>query len=188
MPKSQARKQLGLSENIPIMLFFGIVRPYKGLKYLLEAQALLLAQGIATFLVIAGEFWEDIDIYIKQIEDLNLSNLIRIDDRYIPNEEVSVLLSAADLMVVPYVRATQSGAAEVALGFGLPLIVTDIVAQGIPERNKDNIMVVPAADSKTLASAIQNLIQNPVPDEITHHPVANDWYNLVADLENLFGK
>ena len=186
--KNQARKRLCLPENTPIILFFGIVRPYKGLKYLLEAFALLRDQGVKTYLVIAGEFWEDKGIYTKQIEDLNLSKLIRIDDRYVPNEEVAALLSAADLMVAPYIGGTQSGAAEVALGFGLPLIVTDIVAQGIPEKNKDNIMVVPAADSKTLASAIQNLIQNPVPDEITHHPVANDWYNLVADLENLFGK
>jgi len=185
IPKNQARKRLSLPENTPIILFFGIVRPYKGLKYLLEAIALLRDQGVKTFLVIAGEFWEGLNIYEAQIKELKISNLIRIDDRYIPNEEVSVLLSAADLMVVPYVRATQSGAAEVALGSGLPLIITDIVAQGIPERNIDKVIIVPSANSKTLANAIQNLIQNPVPDEVTHHPAANDWYTLVSVLENI---
>jgi glycosyltransferase involved in cell wall biosynthesis len=188
MPKSQARKQLGLSENIPIMLFFGIVRPYKGLKYLLEAQALLLEQGIETYLVIAGEFWEDCGVYREQIDKLNLSDLVKIDNRYIPNEEVAVMLSAADLMVVPYIGGTQSGAAKVALGFGLPLIITDIVAQGIPERNKEKILIVPAADSNALASAIQNFIQSPIPEEPIYNSADNDWYNLVADLENLFGK
>ncbi|MFC2054069.1 glycosyltransferase [Chloroflexota bacterium] len=187
IPKNQAREWLSLPENTPIILFFGIVRQYKGLNYLLKAIALLRDQGIRPYLVIAGEFWEEKGIYAKQIEDLNLSNLIRIDDRYIPNEEVSVLLSAADLMVVPYVRATQSGAAEVAMGSGLPLIVTDIVAQGIPERNKEKILVIPAADSTALANAIQNLIQNPIPEEPIYNSADDDWYNLVADLENLFG-
>lgn len=186
IPKNQASKRLDLPEEIPIILFFGIVRKYKGLKYLLEALALLRDHGVKTYLVIAGEFWEDKDIYTKQIEDLNLFKLVRIDDRYIPNEEVTVLLSATDLMVAPYVRATQSGAAEVALGSGIPLIVTDIVAQGIPERNKDKIIVIPAADSKALASAIQNLVQNPVPDGAAHKPTANDWFTLVSDLENIF--
>ncbi len=184
--KSQARKRLDLPDNIPILLFFGIVRKYKGLKYLLEALDLLRDQGVKTFLVIAGEFWEDKGTYTKQIEDLNLSNLIRIDDRYIPNEEVTLLLSAADLMVAPYIGGTQSGAAKVALGFGLPIIVTDIVAQGISERNKDKIMIVPSADSSALVNAIHNLIENPVPDEVAHHPAANDWYTLISDLEKIF--
>ena len=186
IPKNQARKRLSLPENTPIILFFGIVRPYKGLKYLLEALALLRDQGVKTYLVIAGEFWEDIGTYTKQIEDLNLSNLIRIDDRYIPNEEVTVILSAADLVVAPYIGGTQSGAAEVALGFGLPLIVTDIVAQGIPEINKEKILIVPTADSTALANAIHNLIEKTVPEKVAHHPAANDWYTLVSDLEKIF--
>jgi len=89
-------------------------------------------------------------------------------------------------MVVPYIGGTPSGVAKVALGFGLPIIVTDIVAQGISERNIDKIMIVPAADSSALANAIHNLIQNTVPDEVTHHPAANDWYTLVSVLENIF--
>jgi len=188
IPKNQARNRLSLPENTPIILFFGIVRPYKGLNYLLEALALLRDQGMKIFLVIAGEFWEDKGTYTKQIDDLDLSNLIKIDDRYIPNEEVTILLSAADLMVAPYVRTSQSGAAEVALGSGLPIIVTDIVAQGIPERNINKVMIIPAADSTVLASAIQKLIQNPIPEEPVYNSVDDDWYNLVAVLENLFGK
>ncbi|MFC2042748.1 glycosyltransferase [Chloroflexota bacterium] len=183
IPKDQAKKRLGLTEESPIILFFGIVRKYKGLKYLLEALALLRDQEVKTYLVIAGEFWEDIAIYTRQIEDLNLSNLVRIDDRYVPNEEVTLLLSAADLMVAPYVHGTQSGAAEVALGSGLPLIVTDIVAQGIPERNKDKITVVPAADSSALASAIKNLIQKPNTEESICITADDDWDVFVTDLE-----
>jgi glycosyltransferase involved in cell wall biosynthesis len=98
--------------------------------------------------VIAGEFWEDCGVYREQIDKLNLSDLVKIDNRYIPNEEVAVMLSAADLMVVPYIGGTQSGAAKVALGFGLPLIITDIVAQGIPERNKEKILIVQGSRSR----------------------------------------
>jgi len=185
IPKSQARKRLELPEEVPIILFFGIVRKYKGLKYLLEALSLLRDQGVKAYLVIAGEFWEDKVNYIKQIEDHDLSNMVRIDDRYIPNEEVAVLLSASDLMVVPYVGGTPSGVAEVALGFGLPLIVTDIVAQGIPERNRDKILIVPAADSITLANTIKNQINNPILDEVIPRLAENDWYKLVQTLHEI---
>jgi len=186
MPKSQAKKRLGLSENIPIMLFFGIVRPYKGLKYLLEAQALLLEQGIETCLMIAGEFWEDCGVYREQIDKLNLSEMVRIDNRYIPNEEVGIFISAADFMVAPYIRGTQSGAAEVALGFGLPIIVTDNVAQGVSEKNQDKLVIVPSGDSTALASAIRNLIQNPIAYEDSYSPAPDDWYRLVSALDNIF--
>ena len=185
MPKSQARKRLGLSKNIPIMLFFGIVRPYKGLSYLLDAQALLLAQGIETYLVIAGEFWEDCGVYREQIDKLNLSNMVRIDNRYIPNEEVEIFISAADFMVAPYIRGTQSGAAEVALGFGLPIIVTDNVARGVSEKNQDKLVIVPSGDSTALASAIQNLIQNPISYEDSYNPAPDDWYRLVSALDSI---
>ena len=59
MPRGEAIKALGLDAQFNYMLFFGIVRKYKGLKYLLEALALLRDQGVKTYLVIAGEFWED---------------------------------------------------------------------------------------------------------------------------------
>ena len=83
----QAKDALDLNGNV--ILFFGKVRPYKGLKYLLEAMPLVLSQIEAT-LLIAGEFWEDKRSYSKLIEKLSIGDHVKMVDRFIPNEDVEL--------------------------------------------------------------------------------------------------
>jgi glycosyltransferase involved in cell wall biosynthesis len=125
--KIEAKARLGLDPNLPVALFFGIVRPYKGLSLLLEAVAALRQQGQKIQALIAGEFWENIQKYIRLIERLEISDLVRLENRYIPNEEVPLYFSAADVFVAPYTAGTQSGAVKLAMGFGLPIVVSDIL-------------------------------------------------------------
>ncbi|GIV65412.1 MAG: glycosyl transferase family 1 [Bellilinea sp.] len=125
MDKSEARRRLGLPEDRPVLLFFGIVRPYKGLRNLIEALALVYQEGYSPLLVVAGEFWENVEDYQKRIKDLGLEDAVRIYNYYIPNEEVPVFFSAADVFVAPYTGGTQSGALKIAMAFGLPVVASE---------------------------------------------------------------
>lgn len=184
IPKQQARDQLSLPVEKPVLLFFGIVRPYKGLRVLLEALGQLRQRGLSPILLVAGEFWEDSQLYQEQMEQLGIQDQVRLDNRYIPDEEASVMFSAADALVAPYVDGTQSGAAEIALGFGLPLIVSEIVAQGIVEQNRKSTRIVPPGDTAALAEAIESFITQP-PLEYSPVPAEDDWGRLVLALEQL---
>ncbi len=160
--RSQARQRLGLPDEEMALLFFGLVRPYKGLHYLLEAMGILRQAGIQPFLIIAGEFWQDKNSYLRQIQDLQLSQQVQIEDRYIPDEEVEWYFSAADLLVAPYVGGTtQSAVAKLGRGFNIPMIITEEVAHSFGKSPPYGVRVVPAADSQALAQAIQAACENP---------------------------
>jgi glycosyltransferase involved in cell wall biosynthesis len=118
IPQAEARRQLNLPIDIPVMLFFGIVREYKGLQDLLLAMPEVQSRLGQALLVIAGEFWEDKRAYLDMVEQLGIGKLVIIDDRYIPNECVPLYFSAADVLVAPYRRVTGSGVVQMALGCG----------------------------------------------------------------------
>ncbi|RMF29858.1 MAG: glycosyltransferase, partial [Chloroflexi bacterium] len=120
--KEDARERLGLPQDVPVLLFFGIVREYKGLRDLLKAMPKVRARLGEVKLVIAGEFWENKESYLGLIEGLGIRDSVVIEDRYIPNEEVALYFSAADVLVAPHRRMTGSGAVQMARGFGVPVI------------------------------------------------------------------
>jgi glycosyltransferase involved in cell wall biosynthesis len=194
LPKDIARQLLGLHGDQPLLLCFGIVRPYKGLKYLLEA---LSQVRQPVHLIVAGEFWDEIDVYQKQIEDLALSQKVTLLNRYIPNDEAHTLFSAADGLVAPYVGGTQSGAVGLALGYGLPIIVTEKVAEGLPtfdiaeplEEKPRQVsgytQIIPSANPLALAQAIENLITR-LPN-LKNAPLSatEDWSRLVQVIEEI---
>ena len=160
-----ARRHLGLpGEGVPIVLAFGIVRPYKGLRYLLEAIRVLRDRREHVFLIVAGEFWEPKTFYLELAERLGISSQVRFDDRYIPNEEVALLFSAADAFVAPYVGGTQSGAVRLALGFGTPVVTTrpEDLPSSLPQSM--GVLVKPR-DSGALAEGIQRVLSTTRPSE-----------------------
>jgi glycosyltransferase involved in cell wall biosynthesis len=175
---------LKLDENLPVLLFFGIVRPYKGLKYLIEAVSILRKSGTTFQLVIAGEFWEDVQNYKDLIEQLQLSDQVFIVDRYIPDDEVSAYYNAADIFVAPYVDGTQSGSVKIALGFNLPIILTEPIVDDIT-RDLKGIFVVPPADSPALARAIQEMIEVGYPKRVTSQRAESSWDQLISTVESL---
>ncbi|TLM99459.1 glycosyltransferase [bacterium] len=183
MDKADARRKLGLPEDLPVILFFGIVRPYKGLALLVEALRRLLDGGFQTGLYIAGEFWEDVQQYHNQIERLNLTDRVWIDNRYIPNEELALIFSASDVFAAPYTDATQSAAVKMALGFGLPVAVTPIVVNESMKALLDQrVFVCSAADVSTIADAIKRAIITAQPVTATEDSLAN-WQTLIEKLE-----
>jgi len=153
--KEDARNMLGLASDVPVLLFFGLVRPYKGLRYLLEATALLIRNGITVNLLVAGEFWGNYEDYVRQVSELGLAGKVKMDNRYIPNDEVGRYFAASDLFVAPYIDGTQSASLKLAQGYGLPAVVTSVIAD-----NEDNARqkVAAPSDSASLAKAIQELL------------------------------
>ncbi len=188
-----ARAQLGLPAESPILLFFGIVRPYKGLSELIRAFPAIQEAVQDIRLVIAGEFWEDKNDYLKMIENLALDDVILIDDRYIPNEEVAVYFSAADALAAPYRLKTGSGVSQLANAFNLPVIAVPTVNGSSSPRQETGserveqvaIAVIdffqhvdPAADAGIVSATSQ------VSSEASIDPT---WKLLLDTIENCAG-
>lgn len=147
-----ARRELGVDGRV--LLFFGLIRPYKGLDVLLGAFARVGEELDATLLVV-GEFYEDRGRYDALIERLGIGARLRVVDRYVPNEDVEMYFKAADVAVLPYRTATQSGIVQTAYSFHLPVIVTRV--GGLPDvvRDGETGYVVPPDDPEALADAIR---------------------------------
>jgi glycosyltransferase involved in cell wall biosynthesis len=150
--RADARRRLGL-DTPRVLLFFGYVRGYKGLPVLLRTLPLLphLAE---TTLVVAGEFYEGKEEAEALISSLGLQDRVRLVDRYIPNEEVRLFFSAADVAVLPYRSATQSGIIQIAYQFDRPVITTDVGGlREVVDEGRTGF-AVPPEDPAALAEAI----------------------------------
>jgi glycosyltransferase involved in cell wall biosynthesis len=190
IPKTEARHLLGLDVQTPIALFFGFVRPYKGLKYLLEVIARLKAIGSDVQLVIAGEFWEDITIYKQHIAALGIEDRIRIENRYISNEEIGLFFSAADIFIAPYIGGTQSGAVRIALGFNMPSIVgVEIADEDLIKNYPEMVKIVQPKDLVQFTDAVTEILLKQKHNlqnghEISPTPMPDHWGKLIEAIQN----
>ncbi len=124
----EARARLQLAADGPLLLFFGMVRAYKGLDDLLDAMPQVVAALPAVRLVVAGDFWGHYLTYARRVAELGLGGVVTLHDQYIPNEDVPVYFAAADLVVAPYRRASGSAVIQTARGLSKPVVGTDVVA------------------------------------------------------------
>ena len=150
MERDEAVRLLGLDPARKTLLYFGLIRDYKGLDLLIEAMKYL---DDSYQLVAAGESYGSFERY----EQLAAGNLrIQLENRYIGDEEVPLFFSAADLCVLPYRSATQSGITAISLHFDLPLVATPV--GGLPESIGDTGVGVLAREvsPEAIAEAIRN--------------------------------
>ena len=149
--RRSAREKIDVSGRV--VMFFGLVRPYKGLGVLLDAFAETVERLEARLLVV-GEFYGSKAPYLSQIARLGIGSHVRIVDHYVPNEAVEAYFLACDVVVLPYLSATQSGITQIAFGFDKPVIVTHV--GGLPDVVDDGVTgyVVPPNEPKPLAEAI----------------------------------
>lgn len=131
--RAEACARLGVNPACGYVLFFGLIRDYKGLDMLLDAWARLKTEGrtLGRKLLVAGEFYTDRKPYLEQIERLGLQEDVVLHDRFVADEAVKNYFSAADFLVLPYRTATQSGVTQIAYRFGVPMVVTEV--GGLPE-------------------------------------------------------
>jgi len=184
LPRSQARQQLGLGEDLPVQLFFGIVREYKGLADLLEALPAVKKSLGQVLLIVAGEFWDDKQSYMDTIQRWGTEDSILIDDRYIPNEEAAVYFSAANLLVAPYRRATGSAVIPTARAFQLPMVTTELSGIALAVDGQ-SARLVPPCQPDALAAAITETFADDARRDPSGDPIrdAFTWDHLVAAIE-----
>lgn len=163
--RESARDRLGLSGDVA--LFFGYVRDYKGLDTLLEAWPRVRSRRPVT-LVVAGEFYERPERYRELAVRAGLG-AVRFIDRYIPDDEVEALFRAADVTVLPYRSATQSGVTHVAYALGSPVITTRVggLAETVRE-GKTGITVAPE-DPGALAEAVVRFFEQGLGSSMAPH-------------------
>lgn len=184
--REQARQRLGISGNC--LLFFGFVRPYKGLAVLLDAMPRIL-ERVPCQLVVAGEIWGDAGIYARQIERLGIKDHVRIVGSYVQQADVADYFHASDLVILPYLSATGSGVVKLAYSYGRPVLVTNVgslPAAVIPGRTGH---IVEPGDKTVLAKAvIQHFsLENNVDftEAVKEYRLTFSWQQLMCRFEAL---
>ena len=175
MSKEEACQALNLNPENQYMLFFGLVRAYKGLDLLLDAFGKVKDQLPNLQLIVAGEFYEDEDKYRAQISNNQLTNKVIIKNEFIADADLRKYFGAADLIVQPYKTATQSGVTQVAFHFEKPMLVTNVGGLGeIVHDHKMGYAVEPNADA--IAAALT--------DYYTHSRQADYTEYLIKQKDN----
>ena len=139
------------AQDLPLrLLFFGTIRPYKGLDVLLSA----IAQTQKTELTIAGQFWDDEESYREMVSSLGLDSRVFIQSGYVANADFAEIFGSSDLMVLPYRSGTGSIVRELGFRYGLPVIATDVgaIAEGIED--DVNGKIIPPNDIPALVEAL----------------------------------
>jgi len=150
--KQEAKKYLKLTDE-KILLFFGFIRDYKGLDVLIEAIS-LVKKELDVKLIVAGEFYESEERYLKLITSYNLEKEIILKKDFIPTSDVKYYFSASDAVVLPYKSATQSGIVQVAVNFCKPVIATNVGGIGEVIEDGKTGFVVEKENPEKLAEAI----------------------------------
>lgn len=182
------RRELGLPEGAPVVLFFGFVRPYKGLEYLIQAMR-SVRERVGAHLLVVGEFWTAPEFYQRYADEFGVSDAMTIVNRYVPNEDLGQYFALADAVVLPYVSATQSAVVQLAFGFGKPVITTRV--GGLHEVVEDGVtgLIVPPQDEGALAEAIVRYFEAglaaPMAENVRRVGAGRtfSWQQLVATLE-----
>ncbi|HEX9637839.1 MAG TPA: glycosyltransferase [Acidobacteriota bacterium] len=186
-PNQAAKAALGLGGK-RVLLHFGFIRDYKGLDHLLRAMERLEPQA-GYHLLLVGEFYVDRAQYQVQLDRLAQRGQLTLVDRYVPNDEVALYFSAADLVTLPYVSATQSGIVQIAYGFEKPVLATAV--GGLPEVVIDGETgyLVPPADAAAIAAAVRRHFETGEPERMRRRIVEESrrfsWEAMVRTIERV---
>lgn len=126
--ESVARQRLGFGDSDRVVLFFGLIRPYKGIHDLVDAVS---GMPDSTKLLIVGEPYEASEALRERLSQPDIANRSTWIDHFVEDDMISVYFQAADVVALPYRTATQSGVSQIALAFHKPLVVTSV--GGLPE-------------------------------------------------------
>lgn len=151
--KISAIQKLNLDISKKYLLFFGLIRDYKGLDIVLKAMATEQLRNSDIQLIVAGEYYSNREEYEQLIRELAIKDKVELHTRFIPDDEVYLYFCAADMVVQPYKHATQSGVTQICYHFNKPMLVTNV--GGLPEIVPDNkVGFVVAPDEQSVANAI----------------------------------
>lgn len=142
--------------GVPVLLFFGFVRPYKGLELLLRSLTIFTGAR----LVVAGAISKACRSLPDYADVIGLKNRVYWFDRYIEDNEVPAIFAATDLVALPYQNATQSGVANLAFAFNKPVVTTNVGGLAECVQHKATGYVVPPNDLNRFAQALQAALLN----------------------------
>lgn len=191
MNREQAREMLHIGAEERILLFFGYIREYKGLRYLLRAIPEIIREDERVKLWVVGEFGSDKEDYLKLIRELGIEDGVRVQDSYTPDREVEKYFAAADLVVLPYTSATQSGIVQVAYGFTKPVVVTNV--GGLPDVVEDGETgyIVEPEKPQAIAEAVVRFFREGqaqrMQENIEKEAYRFSWERMVEVLEGFMG-
>lgn len=188
VPRDEAIAQLGLNSSFKYILFFGLIRDYKGLDLLLKAFADKRLRGKNVKLIVAGEFYGNQEFYEQLERDLQLEGEVIWCKEFVPADQVKYYFAAADLVAQPYKSATQSGITQIAYHFERPMLVTDVggLAEIVPHGKVGYVTLPDAAD---IAEALVDFVEQHTADEyyagIVEEKAKYAWSNMTKALLDL---
>ena len=185
LDKNDAKKHLEIQES-NVILFFGLLRPYKGVKFLIEAFEQLPSDLVnVTRLLIVGEAWEDQETYDRVKISPRISNITLIN-RYVGDDEVPYFFSVADILVIPYTRASQSGVAHIGMAYGIPIVASRVggLEEGLGKYkgtrfvNPENTIEL----TKALELTLSEREEYDPPEELRWERIAEQWISLIDEV------
>jgi glycosyltransferase involved in cell wall biosynthesis len=186
-----AKQKLGLGSDTKYLLFFGFISDYKGLDLLLNAFADKRLRKFPVKLLIAGEYYSSPDSYLDLIRENHLEDLVELRTEFIPDEDVNLYFSVADMVVQPYKSATQSGVTQIGYHFNRPMLVTNVggLAEIIPD-GKIGYVVDP--NSSEIANALVDFYENDRMAEFEANMEEEkkkfSWANMVETFLSVYNK
>ena len=190
--KAEGRKRLNIPDNKKLLLFFGFIREYKGLKYLIQAMPDIVQKVTDVELLVVGDFVneEEKAEYEALIQNCGVQDYIKVYSGYIPDKEVEKFFAASDLVVLPYTSATQSGIVQIAYGFEKSVVVTNV--GGLPDVVTDGKTgyVVEEKSPLQLVEAIVTYFEENKEEEFTENVKREterfSWDRMREEIENLY--
>jgi len=191
--KSDAKEFIAKEYNIDtgderVILFFGYIRRYKGLNYLIDAMPEIL-KNLKLKLLIVGEFYEDEKKYQEQIKNLKLEDSVKVVSNFVPDGKVKYFFSASDVVVLPYVNATQSGIIQIAYYYDKPVIATDVGGLSEAVKNNETGFMIAPESSKAIADAVVKFYEDDSEEKfsanVREEKKNYSWEGFVSSIESL---
>ena len=186
--REEAIAHLGLDADTRYVLFFGLIRDYKGLDLLLRAFADERLRGKKTKLIVAGEFYSNAEYYEKLEQELGVAEHIVWYKEFVPADQVRYFFAAADLVAQPYKTATQSGITQIAYHFERPMLVTDVggLAEIVPHGKVGYVVQPEAGDiADALVDFVDNHSDADFREGILEEKTKYAWSNMTAALNRV---
>lgn len=191
LDKPEARKFIEENYNVKfnsgkIILFFGYIRKYKGLMYLIEAMNEL---GKDVKLLVAGEFYDDEKPYREKIKESGLEENILLLSDFMPDERVRYFFSACDCLVLPYTDATQSGIVQIAYYYDKPVIVTDVGGLSEVVISEKTGLIIKPGNVEEIAKAVNRFysenLEEKFSENIKTEKLKYSWEVFVRNIMDL---
>jgi D-inositol-3-phosphate glycosyltransferase len=189
LPQQEARKKLDIEADAEVLLFFGFIRKYKGLDIAIAAMPEIQKKYPKAILLAAGESYTGDEEYRKQIEELGLGAHVRLVTDYIANDDVKYYFSAANVAVLPYRSATQSGIVQIAYNFDTPVIATNV--GGLAEVVIDRVsgLIAPEATPEAIAKSVLEYfdagLEGSLRDGVREEKKQYSWETFAEGVERI---